>query len=643
MKGGFSFMKATKTKKWLCIAFALILVGSIAAAVIQTSSGGVQVKDIYLMTENHQYVHALAFIPKEASEENKVPLVVTSHGWLNSAEVQDAASIELSRRGIAVLAMDAYGHGMSSSLDVGIDADSSNYGQGMVALVEYAASGIMNYVDTDRIGVMGHSMGGRAAKNTAIHYSNLYNEAMDAAKAPDSDGGEAITDAEQAYADSQMKICASLPTGQSPGSLADWSAIRCNMGFLYGLIEEGGYGSSTGTANLLGASKEALDMVNSSDSSVTSVEEGVFYGDKEAGTLRVLYQPYVTHPLIHFDPASTKDVVEFFTYCLDVDTNLSSTNQVFMVKEVFNLVAMIGLLMLIVPFCDLLLACPCFADLRGVEGTRIPALDGKRKKYFWTGWILCGAMSFLFAVIATVTVPSLDATKNHGFFMSNRTFFAAPTMNTVAVWTGLSAVWTFLWFYFNYKKDKAAGIRSDGMIGLKITGKKLLKTIGFSAGVVGMIYAVVWFCKWAFNTDFRFWTPAFKTFDVGHLFYFIQYLPIFFAFYFGNALIVNGAGRFEGMNEKKNLFILGLGNILGCGLLWALQYGKLLLTGTVIWKSTWINVLVIVFCFWQLFLAPYLLRAIYKRTGNNWAGPLIVSSLYVLCGIMNTAIHSTVL
>ena len=72
--------------------------------------------------------------------------------------MQDAASIELSRRGIAVIAVDAYGHGLSSSLDVGIDSDSANYGQGMVALVEYAASGIMNYVDTDRIGVMGHSM-----------------------------------------------------------------------------------------------------------------------------------------------------------------------------------------------------------------------------------------------------------------------------------------------------------------------------------------------------------------------------------------------------------------------------------------------------------------------------------------------------
>ncbi|MEG1165439.1 MAG: hypothetical protein RSD68_03430, partial [Oscillospiraceae bacterium] len=83
--------------------------------------------------------------------------------------------------------------------------------------------------------------------------------------------------------------------------------------------------------------------------------------------------------------------------------------------------------------------------------------------------------------------------------------------------------------------------------------------------------------------------------------------------------------------------------ILGLTLLWALQYGKLLITGTVIWGAGWINVLVIAFCVWQLFLAPYFLRAFYKLTGKNWVGALVVSGMYVLCGIMNTAVHSTIL
>ncbi|MEG2104409.1 MAG: hypothetical protein RRY04_04355 [Oscillospiraceae bacterium] len=631
-----------KSVRVLCIALILILIGSIGAMLLQTNGYSVKVQDITLVTESQQTLHALAFIPKTATADNKVPVVITSHGWLNSAEVQDAASIELARRGIMVIAMDAYNHGLSSSVLDDQITSSDETGQGMYALVEYAASGIMDFVDTDRIGVMGHSMGGRAAKNTAIHFSNLYNEAIAAAEAADSDGGAEITAAEQAYADSQMKICAALPTGQSPGSLADWSAIRCNMGFLYGLLEEGGYGSSTGTANLIGSSTEALSMVNSVDPSVTSVEEGKFYGNKDDGTLRVLYQPNVTHPLIHFNPASTSDVIEFFTYCFDVETTLGTGNQIFLIKECFNLVAMIGLFMLLVPLCSLLLRIPAFADLKGVEGPRVPALDGKRKKVFWIGWILGGVASFVTAVIATVAVPSLGSTV-HGFSMLNWTFFASPTMNTVAVWTLLSAIWSYIWFFINYKKDKAAGIRGEETIGLKITGKQFWKSVALAATIIGLVYIVVWFCKWAFNTDFRFWTPAVKTFDVAHLFYFIQYLPIFFAFYLVNSLMVNGACRFEGMNEKKNLFILAIGNILGLTLLWALQYGKLLITGTVIWGAGWINVLVIAFCVWQLFLAPYFLRAFYKLTGKNWVGALVVSGMYVLCGIMNTAVHSTIL
>ena len=635
-------MDAVKRKRIIVIAVILILVGSVFASLLQTDFGKVKIKDLYLVTEDQQYLHGLIFLPKSATKDNPAPLVVTSHGWLNTAEIQDAASIELSRRGIIVIAMDAYNHGFSSSVQVDQLVDSDLYGQGMIPFVEYAASGIMNFVDTSRIGVMGHSMGGRAAKNTAIHYSNLYNVAIEEAKAVDSDGGETVTPEEESYAKSLIKITSSLPTGQSPGSMADWSIIRLNVGFLYGLLEEGGYSSSTGTADLIGASTEALAMINSSDPSVTYVEEGVFYGDKDSGTLRVLYQPYITHPLIHFDPASTVDVINFFTYTLDVDTDLAPTNQRFMIKEIFNLVAAIGLLLLVVPICSLLLDCPAFADLKGKEGPRVPALDGERKKKFWFGLILGGLVSLVTAIFATVWVPSLGNT-THGFSMSNWTFFAAPTMNTVAVWTVLNAIWGFVWFFINFKKDKASGLRNDDMIGLKISGKELWKSILLSAAVIGFIYAIVWFCKWAFNTDFRFWTPAIKTFNVEKLFYFFQYLPVFFAFYLANSLMVNGANRFEGMNETKNLFILGLGNIIGVTLLWALQYGKLIFTGTVIWGPGWINVLVIVFTVWQLFLAPFYLREFYKLTGKNWVGPIIVSSLYVLIGIMNTAIHSTIL
>lgn len=629
-------------KRILCIALILILIGSIGAAVLQTDFGKVTIKDVYIPTGDQQYMHALAFIPKQASEDNKLPCVITSHGWLNSAEVQDAASIELSRRGIVVIAMDAYSHGFSSSVDDSVPNDSIKNGQGMIPLVEYVTSGVLNYIDTSRIGVMGHSMGSRASCNTAVYYSKLYWEAIENAKSPESDGGETITDAEQAYADSQMKISAALPTGGAPDNISDedWPLVHCNIGFLYGAIEEGGYSKSPGSAWLVGDSKEALTLVNSVDPSVTYVEEGKFYGNKDDGTLRVLYQPYITHPLIHFDPNSTKDIIDFFDYCFDLNTGMSNSNQLFFLKECFNLVAMVGLFMLILPMCSYMLEIPCFASLKGVEGPKLPALNAKTKKKFWFGWALCGAVSFIAALIVVCFIPLQNGTI-HGYSMKNLTFFAAPTMNAVAEWTLLSAIWGFFWFFYNYKKDKAAGIRDESMIGFKTTWKEFGKTVAFAATFMGLFYAVVWFCKWLFNTDFRFWTPAVKTFSPEHVFYFFQYLPIFFAFYLSNALIVNGANRYEGMSEKKNLFLMGLGNILGCGLLWALQYGKLVLTGTVIFGAQWITVLVICFCFWQLFLAPYLLRGFYKMTGKNWVGALVVSSVYVMMGVANTAIHST--
>ena len=622
-----------KYKKRLAIAMIVILLCSIFAMLLQTDFGKVQVEDIYFPTEGHQYLHALAFIPKNASADNKVPCVVTSHGFLNSAEVQDAASIELSRRGIMVIAMDAYNHGLSSR-QADADPGISSVGMGMVSLVDYVTSGALEYVDLTRIGVMGHSMGGANTCATVMYYGRLYNEAIEAAKAPDSEGGAEITPEEQAAADAVNKISAALPTGVNPSSITDWNAVHCNLGILFGRLEETGSMTSVGTANILGASAEALALANSVDPSVTSVENGKFYGSIDEGNLRVLYQPLITHPLIHFSVRCTKDVIDFFTKCFKINTKLGVWNQTFLLKECINGVAMVALFSLLAPFCDFLLTIPCFASLRGEEGPKVPALTGERKKKWWLGWAICGAASFVFAVIAVNVTQGLFAV-----FGGVKHLFSATTMNGIMLWTLLSAIFCFIWFFANYKKDKAAGVRSDDMIGWKITGKEFWKSLLLAATIIGLIYAIVWFCKWAFNTDFRFWTPAVKTFNVEKLWPFLQYWPVFFAFYLVNSLFTNGANRVEGMSEGKNLFLCGLGNILGCGLMWLIEYGALVLTGRVVWgQFYWLICLSICFCIWQLFLAPYFLRSFYKLTGKNWVGAMVVSAMYVLCGVMHTAI-----
>lgn len=634
-----------KWVKQMCIALVLILIGSLGALALQTDFGKIEVKDLNIVTRDQQYMHALAFIPKTASADNKVPVVVTSHGWLNSGEVQDAASIELARRGVMVIAMDAYSHGLSSNVITEKRSDSSvKDGMGMVDLVEYAASGILNFVDTERIGVMGHSMGGTNSNNTVLYYGRQVVAALEAAKAPDSDGGEEITPEEEAYAYSLNKVHSALPTGHKP-TYQDgrWDYVFCNYGILYGALEEGGYSATTGNGRIIGDALEGLEAINSvmpEGQEITSVEEGKFYGDASNGTLRVIYQPKTTHPLIHFDPASTVDEIEFFTECFGLETDLAPTNHLFLLKECMNLVAMIGLFMMLWPLLEMFLATPAFADLKAAgPAPMLPALTPASKKKFWLGIILGGAVSF---ATACLTIPVYRAIFADTVAGIPGVFFNASTMNCVMTWTAFNAIWGFVWFFYNYKKDKAAGTRNEEMIGWKITWKQFWKSLAISAAIIGMFYAIVWFCKWAFNTDFRFWTPAVKTFQVGKLLEFFQYWPIFFLFYLANSLSVNGAMRVEGMNEKLNLLICGIANIIGCTLMWAIQYGSLIFTGVVVWQKQWIDVLVIAFCVWQLFLAPFILRKFFKSTGKNWIGAMVVSAVYVFMGIMHTCITSSI-
>ena len=105
-------MKIKKgTLALLCIALALILLGSVAASIFNGGSG-VSVSRIRFDAE-HGTLSGLLYMPKGASAENPRPTIVVTHGYLNSAEMQDANAIELSRRGFVVLALDQYDHGHS--------------------------------------------------------------------------------------------------------------------------------------------------------------------------------------------------------------------------------------------------------------------------------------------------------------------------------------------------------------------------------------------------------------------------------------------------------------------------------------------------------------------------------------------------
>ena len=103
--------------KMTALCLIVILVMGIVSALVKTQAGNILIREVKVSTRGGS-LSGMIYVPKEALENdgkgnytNKRPVVILSHGYLNSNEMQDPNAIELSRRGYIVFSMDMYGHG----------------------------------------------------------------------------------------------------------------------------------------------------------------------------------------------------------------------------------------------------------------------------------------------------------------------------------------------------------------------------------------------------------------------------------------------------------------------------------------------------------------------------------------------------
>lgn len=107
------FKALKRPKNMLILAMILCIMGSFFAGIFNTSFYSVNVKKV-TFTAEHGTLNGLLYMPKGAGPKDKRPVIITTHGYLNSKEMQDAPAIEMSRRGYIVLSLDMYDHGYST-------------------------------------------------------------------------------------------------------------------------------------------------------------------------------------------------------------------------------------------------------------------------------------------------------------------------------------------------------------------------------------------------------------------------------------------------------------------------------------------------------------------------------------------------
>lgn len=628
----------------LCLALALVLISCIGASAIQTNFGKTEVYDFLLPCDDGMFVSAMIYRPLSATAETPAPLVVVSHGGANHKEMQDMNAVELSRRGMVVISVDRYYHGESSAATVGFNDTMSSAVTAMVAAVEYGYG--LNYVDNTKIGVTGHSMGGGSTWASMAYFGRLYYTALKAAMDPASEGGEQITPTEYAYAKTFDKVAAGLPNSAASASTeAIFKVINANVGVLQGQYDEGGHSRPRGDSKYLPTDPEVLALVNSimpEDGKLEEAELGKYYGDASAKKLRVFFNTPGTHTMQHFSKAAATNTVEFFEKALMHESGLAPTDHVWFVKALFNLLGYIGAFLFIIPFAVLVLRLPCFASLRQPTPKALPALKGTAGKLiFWGGLLLSGLVSYITLVPLGAISSGLFGSRSATALSS---LFPATSVNIYIIWAIFNGLFSLGWFFAVYKLyGKKHGVVPAEMWGIRISFKELLLTVAAAAVIVAGFFSLVFAADYFFNTDFRFWILAIRSFGADKIGIAIPYMIMFLLFYVANSISINCANRREGEKEWLNLIVLGIANALGLLIAVAVQYITLYSTGTAKWGTAWLIVLFGIPLLIELFISTFVSRFLYKETGKVWLGAFVNCAFISLIAVTTSALVSGVI
>ncbi len=610
-------MPTLKENKTLIAIASLILLFSYLASLFLTSFGSVEVKSLRLDTQNGQYIIYDLYKPKTATKDSKAPFIAIIPGFQRSKEALSNIAIELSRRGYVIALIDPYAQGLSSASLSTRAATTEGYG--MFALVEHIHSGAFEFVDTNKIGATGHSMGGNAAIRGADFFGKQATEKNIKSKL------------DSVYVSGYVLTLRNNILRNS----------RSNMGVSYALYDEGAFRnelSGWDSANMKIA-PESLRVVNnilSTDQQIEEVDLGKYYGSKENNTLRVIFNEPVLHPFQPYNFEATSNQLDYFETVFGAPKYINSVNQIWHWKEIFTLINMVLALAMLIPLTKLLLSFNFFSSIS--KNIPVPLNTPKRE-----GKIIFWSIFFISALIACVTfIPMVEVAKILFEDAANRKltwFFPQRMNNPVMLWAAFNGALGIIIFYLSYKLfGKKNGVSSESW-GLKINKNDFFKTIILAFVIFSTFYIFLYINYYLFHVDYRFWFMGVRIFQPEMLIVLMMYFPLFFIFFFSNSLRVNGAMRFKDQPEWLSMLIAGFANSLGLMLIIIIQYFAFFKTGTVFWTTNWLSVNLLFGIVPMMFILPYFNRIFFNMTGRVYLGPLITCLIFIMILSTNTVVY----
>jgi hypothetical protein len=641
--------KIGKAGIWTIILVILIFVSSLFASLIQNDWGNTKIETVYFEARDNQIVAYDIFIPETATEDTKAPLIIVIAGFQRSRETQAHVAIELSRRGFVVINIDPYSQGDSSSsqgIQGGAIATIEGYGAFDIIDYIYDNDDVYPFVDKSRIGVTGHSAGGNAAYQAAVHFGK---------RSVDNNG---ISKVHSVYVSGYvLSINSSI------------SFSKSNMGMDYALYDEGAFRNITNTSAPDGYNKadmryaiESHVFVNSGlekqglpiiDDS-TEIEIGRIYGNPNLKNMRQVYNTKTIHAFQPYDQEATRNNISFFEIAMDFrHTTITPTNQVWLTKEILTTISLIASLAMIVPVSVLIYRIPFFK-----RSMMTPIINqNRRSKGSILNYIIVFLITATFAALMYLPSAKLSLSLFPEASQSVNTWFFPQRMtNAVAVWAVLSGGFAMIVFTVsriitvNFQKKRSQSLFSLeselNLWGVRTGWINFGKTILVALLTVTVYFGLLMIIYWMFHVDYRFiFIMAARKLNSKVLIQILMYFPLFFIFYFSNSIRVN-AGQMRGKSpEFMKLMIAGVTNMAGLLVILFIQYVSFINTGTIAFTelpdgtTQWLYVNILFTLIPVIFLMPFFNRWFYRISGNTYLGPIIICIIFVIMSLNNSVAY----
>lgn len=269
---------------------------ALAALFLNSGSGSIDVSSIMIQNE----ISATLYRPKI---DGKLPAAVLVHGVSSSKESMSALALELARRGIVALCIDARGHGDSGG-HLNLSSDPTI---GLNEALEFLRS--KDFVDKESIILIGHSLGAYAAM--ASSEDSIANVLLG--------GGISMRSTHHGELNATHPRNLLIIIGRGD-ALFDLNIVRKELGPAFGTEE---------------------------------VIAGKVYGDFRLGTARKLVITEATHLLEPIDGRAVSEAVDWA--CLSLGRDCNAGDLIYPYRDLLMSLSIFSILTLAFPFSKLLL------------------------------------------------------------------------------------------------------------------------------------------------------------------------------------------------------------------------------------------------------------------------------------------------